>query len=79
MWASQTVQHSLPRAGDVLPLLVDGPPAHRGPVIVGGNHVMPANWKGDVIFHQDKIAACPPDQRLTIDARELSGDLLQVS
>jgi hypothetical protein len=33
---------------------------------------MPANWKVDVIFDQDKIAACPPDQLLTIDARDLS-------
>lgn len=57
MWASQTVQHSSAWAGDVLPLLAGG---------------QPANWKGDVIFHQDKIAACPPDLLLTIDAWDLS-------
>jgi len=38
---------------------------------------MPANGEGDVIFHQDKIAACPPDQLLTINARDLSWDLPQ--
>ncbi|MGQ3054247.1 hypothetical protein [Acidovorax temperans] len=60
------------KAGDVLPLLAGGPPAHRGPAIIGDDYVMPANWKGDAIFHPDKIATCPPDQPLTIDAWDLS-------
>lgn len=60
------------QAGDVLPLLAGGPPEHRGPAIIGDDYVMPANWKGNVIFHQDKIAACPPDQVLTIDAWDQS-------
>lgn len=33
---------------------------------------MPANGEGDVIFHQDKIAACTPNQLLTIDTRDLT-------
>lgn len=60
------------KAVDVLPLLAGGPPAHRGPPIIGDDYVMPANWKGNVIFHQDKIEACPPDQVLTIDAWDQS-------
>ena len=56
------------KAANVLPLLAGGPPAHRGPPIIGDDYVMPANWKGNVIFHQDKIEVCPPDQVLTIDA-----------
>lgn len=60
------------QAGHILPLLAGGTPAHRGPAIIGDDYVMPANWKGNVIFHQDKIAACPPDQLLTIDAWDLS-------
>ncbi|WP_431113349.1 hypothetical protein [Variovorax paradoxus] len=56
------------KAGDVLPLLADGPPAHRGPPIIGKDYVMPGNWTRNVIFHQDKIAVCPPDQVLTTDA-----------
>ena len=60
------------KAANVLPLLAGGPPAHRGPPIIGDDYVMPANWKGNVIFHQDKIEACPPDQVLTIDAWDQS-------
>jgi len=60
------------KAGDVLPLLAGGPPAHCGPPIIGDDYVMPANWKGNVIFHHDKIAACSPDQVLTIDAWDQS-------
>jgi hypothetical protein len=60
------------RAGDILPLLAEGPPPHQGPAIIGDDYVMPANWKGKVIFHQDKLAACPPDQVLTIDAWDQS-------
>ena len=33
------------KAVDVLPLLAGGPPAHRGPPIIGDDYVMPANWK----------------------------------
>jgi len=60
------------RAGDILPLLAEGPPPHQGPAIIGDDYVMPANWKGKVILHQDKLAACPPDQVLTIDAWDQS-------
>ncbi len=42
------------QAFDVLPLLAGGPPAHRGPAIIGDDYVMQANWKGNVIFHQDR-------------------------
>lgn len=60
------------QAGDVLPLLAGGPPAHRGPAIIGDDYVMPANWKGKLILHEDRIAACPSDQVLTIDAWDQS-------
>lgn len=59
-------------ASDILPLLAEGPPAHRGPAIIGDDYVMPANWKGQVIFHQDKIATCSSGQVLTIDAWDQS-------
>ncbi|MES2249238.1 MAG: hypothetical protein V4645_18305 [Pseudomonadota bacterium] len=60
------------QAGDILPLLSNGPPAHRGPAVIGDDYVMPANWKGKSIFNRDKIATCSPDQRLTIDAWDQS-------
>lgn len=60
------------RAGDVLPLLAAGPPAHSGPAVIGDDYLMPANWTGNIVLYQDRIAACPPDQMLTIEAWDLS-------
>jgi hypothetical protein len=34
--------------------------------------MIPANWSGNVVFHHDTIAACSPDQVLTIYAWDLS-------
>jgi hypothetical protein len=59
-------------ARDVLPLIAGGPPAHNGPEIIGDDYVMPGNWTGKVTLHHDKIAACPPDQMLTIEAWDQS-------
>lgn len=59
-------------AGDVLPLLTNGPPAHVGPAIIGDDYVMPANWRGKVEVHAEKVAGCAPDRLLTIDAWDRS-------
>lgn len=59
-------------AGDVLPLLAGGPPPHTGPAIIGDDYVMPANWRGKIELHADRLAACPVDQVLTIDAWDQS-------
>jgi hypothetical protein len=59
-------------AGDVLPLIADGPPAINGPTIFGDDYVMPGNWSGNIKIDRDKIAACPPDQVLTIDVWDQS-------
>lgn len=59
------------QAADVLPLLVAAPPP-PGPVIVGDDYAIPANWRGAMELHADRIEACPPDHRLTIDAWDQS-------
>lgn len=59
-------------ARDVLPLIASGPPAHASPPVIGDDYVLPANWTGNVTFHADRIAACPADQVLTIDAWDQS-------
>lgn len=56
----------------VQPLLEDGPPAHRGLGVIGDDYVMPANWLGQVEMHIDRIASCPSQQQLTIEAWDLS-------
>lgn len=60
------------KAADVLPLISNGPPAHEGPTVIGDDYVMPGGWSGNVILHHDRIAACPPEQILTIDAWDQS-------
>lgn len=50
------------QAINVLPLLAGGPPPHQGPAIIGDDYITPANWKGNVIFHQGRVAACPPNR-----------------
>ena len=55
-------------ARDVLPILANGIPLHSDMTVIGDDYVMPAGWTGNIIMHQDKIAPCPPDQVLTIDA-----------
>jgi hypothetical protein len=40
--------------------------------IIGDGYVMPAGWKGNIVMHQDKIDACPPDQVLTIEVWDQS-------
>jgi len=41
------------------------------PAVIGDDHVVPANRVREVVLHHDKIAACPPDEALTIEVREL--------
>lgn len=56
----------------VLPLLVDGPPAHDGAMVIGDDYVMPAKWVGNIEMHPDRMAACPSLHQLTIEAWDLS-------
>lgn len=60
-------------AGDVLPLIADGPPAaDAGFAVVGDDYVMPPYWSGNVTIHRDRFAACAPSQVLTIEVWDQS-------
>jgi len=59
-------------ASAVLPLIVDGPPKHSGPEVIGDDYVMSGDWTGKVNLNREKIAACPTDQILTIDVWDQS-------
>lgn len=59
-------------ASAVLPLLTKGIPSHKDVAILGDDYVMPAGWIGDLSMDLEKIAACPGDQLLTIEAWDLS-------
>ena len=60
------------KAGDVLPLIENGPPDHIGPAVVGDDYFLPADWRGKVWIDRKKLAACPSDKTLTIDAWDQS-------
>ena len=60
------------KASDVLPFIIDGPPGHTGPAVVGDDYALPPNWKGNFQIHKDRAARCAPDQPLTIDAWDQS-------
>lgn len=53
-------------ARDVLPLLASGSPPFHGAKRMSGD------WLRDVELHRERIAACSPDQVLTIDAWDRS-------
>jgi hypothetical protein len=59
-------------ARDVLPLIKNGLPSHNGPTVIGDDYVMPGNWTGNVQIHEDRIAACSPEQMLTIEVWDQS-------
>lgn len=66
------------RAGDVLPLIQGGgiQPPKDGVWIFGidegEEYAQPPGWMGKVEVHSDRVAACPADQVLTIDAWDQS-------
>lgn len=59
-------------AYEVLPLIADGPPIHDGPAAIGDDFVVPGDWLGNLVICYDRIAACSPQQVLTIEAWDLS-------
>lgn len=60
-------------AGDVLPLIADGPPAaDTGFAVIGDDYVMPRAWRGKVTLHRDRMATCSPSQVLTIEVWDQS-------
>lgn len=59
-------------ARDVFPLIASGPPAYKGVPVIGDDYYTPGGWIGTATIDRDKIAQCPLDQQLTIDAWDQS-------
>lgn len=55
-------------AQDVLPLIASGPPPYEGLLRQRGNVMTKEGWNGPATMDQAKMAGCPPEQILTIDA-----------
>lgn len=60
------------KAADVLHLLNAPPELPAGPLVVGDDYALPANWRGAINLYADRVDACPADLMLTIDAWDLS-------
>jgi len=60
------------KAGDILPLLTDGPPPHDGPMAFGDDHVTPSGWLGHAKLDHARIAQCDPDEVIVVDAWDQS-------
>ena len=76
-WHSDGTGRYRALARDVLPLIANGPPANLNPVVLTRvpDHPISENWVCNVVFHQDRIASCHPDQKLMIDVCDsLDGD-----
>jgi hypothetical protein len=60
-------------AEDVLPILRAGqPPRHRDFDVIGDDYFTPAGWRGPMTVHHERIAECPGDEVLRIDAWDQS-------
>jgi hypothetical protein len=60
------------RAGVLLPVILRGLPAHATPAVIGEDYVQPAGWTGKVEVHRDRIAECPDDEELLVQAWDQS-------
>jgi hypothetical protein len=58
--------------GAVLPLIVDGPPEGKNPLVIGDDYVMPENWSGKIRLNEKALALCKPDDTLLIEAWDQS-------
>ena len=75
--AEQTLFNGYPNAfgasaADVLPLIENGPPKHSSPLVVGDDYVSIGGWSRGFRFDKAQAAACDPNDRLTIEAWDLS-------
>jgi hypothetical protein len=59
-------------AADILPLIASGPPKHSGPPVFSSDYILPAGWIGEVRIDHAKIAQCPRDAQLSIEAWDQS-------
>ena len=60
------------KAGDVLPLIANGPPQSRFMPVIGDDYVMPKDWRGNALFDWGAIRACAPEEPLVVEAWDLS-------
>ena len=56
----------------ILPIIADGIPSGKNPLVIGDDYIMPKNWSSDIEVNKAKIAECAPEDSLLIEAWDLS-------
>jgi hypothetical protein len=59
-------------AKNILPIILAGPPRHKGPLVAGDGYILPAGWNGKATIDHSKIGQCLPDEQLIIEAWDQS-------
>lgn len=59
-------------AGDVFPLIENGPPKHTGPLTIGDDYISKGGWSDRFHLDQTLVSTCSPGERLTIQAWDQS-------
>lgn len=62
----------LAKAADIVPLIMDGPPRHRDPVVIGDDYISKGGWTRQFELHPAQVDACGPDELLSIEAWDQS-------
>jgi hypothetical protein len=56
----------------VLPLIANGPPEGKNPLVIGDDYVMPKNWSGKIKLNETVLTRCKPEDKLLIHAWDQS-------
>jgi hypothetical protein len=64
-------KYSIP-AGILLPIITAGLPVYDSPPIAGDDYFMPSGWNSRVKLDRARIAECPSDAQLIVEAWDQS-------
>lgn len=53
---------------DLMPIIKQGPPTDKGPMVIGENYFTPSGWVSEAIIKLDRFEQIHPDDVLVIDA-----------
>lgn len=57
----------LAKVKDILPLIKNGPPAHKGPLVIGDDYVTPSGWVSEITIHLEQFSKLDPETSIVID------------
>lgn len=57
---------------NILSKIKNGPPNHKGPLVVGEDYFTPSGWVSEFEINQDRFSQCSPGTIVLIEAWDLS-------